>query len=54
MVAKVAAVAGDDPQMALKAVAAITVPTAKPPGMCPRNLYAESYRLRAIPPLAPN
>ncbi len=31
MVAKVAAVAGEEPQMALKAVAAATVPMARPP-----------------------
>ena len=45
--------AGEEPQMALKAVAAATVPMANPPGIWPMNLYPESYKLRAIPPLAP-
>ena len=40
--AKVAAVAATEPHIALKAVAPATVAMAKPPGMCPRNLWAQS------------
>ena len=42
IVAKVAAVAGAEPHIALKAVAAAIVPIARPPGMCPMNLYVAS------------
>ena len=49
--AKVAEVATTDPQIALNTVAPITVATASPPGMCPRNLWFASYKLFAMPAL---
>ena len=47
----VAAVAGEEPQMALKPVAPRTVAMARPPGIWPTNLWAESKSLLAIPEL---
>lgn len=49
--AKVAAVAGEDPQIDLNAVAPATVAMASPPGIWPMNLWAESNSLFAIPEL---
>ena len=48
IVANVAAVAGADPHMALKAVAAAIKPIARPPGICPMNLYVASYRFEPL------
>ncbi|OPX99052.1 MAG: hypothetical protein A4E59_00326 [Syntrophorhabdus sp. PtaB.Bin027] len=49
--ANVADVAATDPHIALNAVAPATVAIARPPGIWPRNLCAQSKRRLAIPAL---
>src|SRR4030042_7108414 len=52
--ATVAAGAADEPQMALKAVAPMTVAVARPPGIWPTNLLAASYSLAGMQALTPH